>query len=76
VNFRRSGAKVWPQVKITFSPLAKDDLTEIAVFIAHDNPARATTFVDALEEKCQLLGVSPGIGTSRPELGAGLTMTS
>jgi plasmid stabilization system protein ParE len=46
------------------------------VFIAHDNPARATTFVDALEEKCQLLGVSPGIGTSRPELGAGLTMTS
>jgi len=58
-------------VKLSFSPLATDDLMEIASFIAHDNPARALTFVDQLQQKCHLLGVSPGLGTSRPELGAG-----
>jgi len=47
---------------------------EIASFIAHDNPARALTFVDELEQKCHVLGVSPGLGTSRPELGAGVKM--
>ncbi len=61
-------------MKVTFSPLATDDLMEIASFIAHDNPARALTFVDELEQKCHLLGVSPGLGTSRPELGAGVKM--
>ena len=47
---------------------------EIAVFIAHDNPMRALTFVDDLEGKCHALGASPGIGTLRPELGEGVKM--
>jgi toxin ParE1/3/4 len=46
---------------------------DIAIFIAEDNPARALTFVDELEDKCDLLGASPGIGTSRPELGEGIS---
>ena len=54
----------------TFSPAAEEDLLDIAVFIAQDNPARALTFVDELESKCDALGRAPGIGTSRPELGA------
>jgi len=61
-------------VKVTFSPAAKDDLIEIALFIAEDNPTRALTFVDELEDKCQALGASPGIGTLRPELGDGVAM--
>ena len=58
----------------TFSPAAEEDLLDIAVFIARDNPARALTFVDELESKCDALGRAPGIGTSRPELGDGVRM--
>ena len=47
---------------------------DIATFIAEDNPPRALTFVDELEQKCDVLGGSPGIGTSRPELGEGICM--
>lgn len=47
---------------------------DIAVFIAQDNPKRASTFVDGLEAKCEALGGAPGIGTSRPELGDGIRM--
>ena len=61
-------------MKLTFSPLAKDDLIEIAVFIAHDNAKRALTFVDQLEDKCRALAAAPGIGTARPELGSGVKM--
>lgn len=45
---------------------------EIAAYIADGNPTRALTFVDELEEKCDLLGHAPGIGTRRPELGDGV----
>ena len=37
-------------MRVTFSVAAKDDLMDIAVYIAQDNPARALTFVDELEE--------------------------
>ena len=47
---------------------------DIATFIAEDNPTRALTFVDELEDKCDVLGGSPGIGTLRPELGEGICM--
>jgi toxin ParE1/3/4 len=61
-------------VKVTFSPAARDDLTEIALYIAQDNPNRALSFVDELENKCTALGTAPGIGTARPELGDGIRM--
>ena len=61
-------------MKVTFSPTAEEDLLEIAEFIAQDNHARALTFVDELESKCEQWGRSPGIGTSRPELGDGVRM--
>ncbi len=61
-------------MKVTFSPTAEEDLLDIAVFIAYDNQARALTFVDELESKCEGLGRLPGIGTLRPELGDGVRM--
>ena len=45
---------------------------DIAIFIAEDNPTRALTFVDELEDKCDALGGAPGIGTSRTDLGEGI----
>ena len=50
-------------MSVVFSPAANDDLIEIAAFIAQDSPTHALTFVDELEDKCQRLGLSPGIGT-------------
>lgn len=47
---------------------------DIALFIAQDNPARALTFVNELEAKCDALGGAPGIGTRRPELGEDICM--
>ena len=38
-------------MKVVFSPAAKDDLMEIAIYIAQDNPARALSFVDELEAR-------------------------
>ena len=61
-------------MRVKFSPAARDDLVEIALYIARDNPARALTFVDELEAKCARLGAEPGIGTARPELGDAMRM--
>jgi toxin ParE1/3/4 len=63
---------VWSAVKVAFSPAAEADLLDIAIFIAEDNQARALTFVDELEEKCDVVGRTPGVGTARPELGDGI----
>jgi toxin ParE1/3/4 len=61
-------------MKVGFSAAAQEDLIEIAVYIAQDNPGRALSFVDELEAKCLRLGHAPGIGTERPELGEGIRM--
>jgi toxin ParE1/3/4 len=61
-------------VKLFLSPAAQADLMDIAVFIAQDNPTRALSFVDELEDKCQMLTTAPGIGSARPELGDGICM--
>jgi toxin ParE1/3/4 len=46
----------------------------LPIYIAQDNPTRALSFVDELEEKCSVLAGAPNIGTSRPELGEGICM--
>lgn len=61
-------------MKVTFSPAARDDLVELALYIAQDNPVRAASFVDELQDRCLALGKAPGIGTARPELGEGVSM--
>ncbi len=61
-------------MKVDFSPVAKADLIDIAVYIARNNPVRAFSFVDELEAKCLGIGRAPHIGTERPELGDGMRM--
>jgi len=56
-------------MKVAFAPQAKDDLIEIGVYIAQDNPKRALSFISELEAACDLLGQSADIGRARPELG-------
>jgi plasmid stabilization system protein ParE len=46
-------------VKVAYTAQAKRDLIEIGVWIAHDNPARAKTFVAELYGVCEALGDAP-----------------
>jgi Fic family protein len=40
-------------------PAAEDDLFEIGLYIAQDSPANAERFIDALEQECHKLALSP-----------------
>lgn len=50
--------------------LANDDLVAIALHIAQANPSAANTWLDTIEQKCQLLATMPEMGRLRPELAA------
>ena len=49
-------------------PLAENDLDEIWLYIAQDNPDNADALLDKIEERCQALAQFPFIGTDRDEL--------
>ncbi len=59
-------------MRVVFTPLAEADLIDIAVYIAQDNPDRALSFVEQLEDQCLGLGKNPYMGAPRPELGIGV----
>lgn len=61
-------------MRVEFSAAALEDLTDIAAFIARDNPTRAGSFVDELEETAQRLGDQPHSGAARPEYGDGIRL--
>ena len=54
-------------MKIIWSPLAIDKTTEIAEYIAQDNPSAARKWAEALFDKVQLLKSSPKSGRVVPE---------
>tara|TARA_R110002167_G_scaffold13550_2_gene56148 strand:- start:52 stop:351 length:300 start_codon:yes stop_codon:yes gene_type:complete len=55
-----------------FTPTAESDLTDIAYFIARDNPAHAASFVDEIIRHCHDIADTPGVGRVRPDLAAGI----
>jgi len=58
--------------KLRLSDHAKADLSDIWLYIAHDNYAAAEGFVASLLEKMDLLARSPRLGRQRDELRPGL----
>ncbi|MDH3346616.1 MAG: type II toxin-antitoxin system RelE/ParE family toxin [Desulfobulbaceae bacterium] len=54
-------------MKIIWSPLAIEKTTEIAEYIAKDNPSAATKWVETLFKKVTLLNSSPQQGRIVPE---------
>ena len=44
---------------VIFTPKAKQDLADIGEYIAADNPRRAVTFIEELEERCRVLAKAP-----------------
>lgn len=62
--------------RLQFAVLARDDLLDIARYIARDNPSRARSFVAELRAQCVLLAQHPGMGVAKPEYAEGLRMFS
>ncbi|MCE6977862.1 type II toxin-antitoxin system RelE/ParE family toxin [Pseudomonas frederiksbergensis] len=62
--------------QLLFSALAREDLQQIARYIARDNPSRARTFVGELRVCCTRLLDQPNQGISRDDCARGLRMIS
>ncbi len=54
---------------LIISPSARQDLLEIFDYIARDKPIAAASWIDKIEEKCNLIAATPGFGERRPEYG-------
>lgn len=53
--------------RVIFSPQAEQDLLEIAIHIAQDNPEAADRFLERIDQICALIATSPKIGRLREE---------
>ena len=53
---------------LVYSRQAQSDLDEIFEFIAADNPRRARSYVEEIQQACRALCDTPLIGTARPDL--------
>ena len=58
--------------RLVYTQQSKIDLTDIGLYIARNNPARAISFVRALRAQCQKLTLSPQGYRPRAELGKGI----
>jgi toxin ParE1/3/4 len=62
-------------LRLRYSAVSKDDLKEIARFIAKDKPVAARQWVAKIREKCRLAANYPEIGDDRHDLGEGIRST-
>ena len=60
--------------RLFFSAISREDLQQIARFIARDNPKRARSFVGELRVRCDHLIAQPNQGISREDCAKGLKM--
>ena len=51
---------------------AEEDLIDIWLYVARDNPGAADAVLDRIDRVCASLAVYPELGPARPDLGAGL----
>ncbi len=56
-------------MRLTFTPLAEQDLEAIADYIAADNPRRAASFIRELRAQCLRIAGNPSGYRLRRELG-------
>ena len=61
--------------RLRYSAASKEDLKEIARFIAKDKPVAARQWVAKLGEKCRLVAQHPDIGDDRSDLAYGIRST-
>jgi addiction module RelE/StbE family toxin len=56
-------------VRVEYAPRARDDLDSIWEFIARDNEAAATRWIETLLEAAERAGAHPRAGRVVPEIG-------
>ena len=61
--------------RLRYSAESKEDLKQIARFIARDKPIAARQWIVKLREKCRLIANHPDIGDARSEFGDGIRST-
>ena len=61
--------------RLRYSAESKEDLKQIARFIARDKPVAARQWVQKLRDKCRLVAKHPDVGDARPEFGDGIRST-
>jgi toxin ParE1/3/4 len=49
---------------------AEEDLIELWLYIAQDNPSAADRLLEEIEDKCSLLVANPQLGRARPDIAA------
>ena len=59
-------------MRVIFSSRSLRELARIVNTILQDNPQAAINFVAEFQHRCSLLGVSPEMGRSRPDVGRGV----
>ncbi len=47
---------------------AEEDLIDIWMYIASDNPEAADKFIERIDAKCKMLADNPAIGQARPDI--------
>ncbi|MEH2252990.1 type II toxin-antitoxin system RelE/ParE family toxin [Nostoc sp.] len=50
----------------------EEDLIEIWIYIATDNPTTSDSLLDQINTKCQMLADNPELGQARPDIAPGL----
>ncbi len=58
--------------KFKLLPAAEQDLQEIWLYIAQDNPKAADKLLDRIEAQCELLANHPQLGPARDDIAKGL----
>lgn len=61
--------------RLRYSVESKDDLKQIARFIAQDKPIAARKWVAKIRAKCGIVAKHPEVGDERPELGENIRST-
>jgi toxin ParE1/3/4 len=51
---------------------AEEDLIEIWMYVATDNPEAADKLIERIDTKCQMLADNPAMGQVRPDIASGL----
>ena len=57
--------------RVRYSPRAREDLLDIWLWVARDDPQMADRIWDRIEHRVGALGEQPGLGPARPEIGEG-----
>jgi toxin ParE1/3/4 len=54
--------------KLIRTRIAEEDLIEIWIYIATENPEAADNLLDRIDAKCQMLAENPKLGQARPDI--------